>query len=89
MKATAKDFKVERNGHPVPADRRRCTVYPFDRMAIGDSFRIFGRVQRDRVQSAMINYCKRHSGYAFIIRPLGFDRTERYRCWRVGAPNSG
>ena len=84
MKAALEEFRVERNGHPVTEGRRRCTVYPFDRMAIGDSFRLHGRSQRNRCHAAMINYSRRHPGYAFIIRPLSLDRSEQYRCWRVG-----
>ena len=70
---------------PVPSAeelRSRCTVYPFDRMQVGDSFEIKDPVTRWRVHRAMLNYSRRHKAYRFAIKaksPAG------WRCWRVAA----
>jgi hypothetical protein len=65
-------MKVEKNV-PLPV------IYPFAKMAVGDSFAVPPDVKRSAVAVAAMRYGVTH-GRKFTVRQMP-DRT--YRCWRI------
>ena len=71
------DIKIEK-GIPVPEGYSGESKYPFEHMAVGDSFAP-APPDRARVRAAAAWYAKRHPRYRFTVRttPAGT------RVWRI------
>lgn len=79
--ATMANYPIEKN-IPMPPQKHRygpgCLKYPFDQMAIGDSFSL-DKEEKVRASVAASNYGARHD-MKFAVRHMGNDE---YRCWRT------
>jgi hypothetical protein len=88
-------FKLE-HGVPVPpSGAGRPTRWPFETMAIGESFSFTGDQLASIARNAAAKYGKIHPGYRFIVRqdrdasnmPMFIvedgKKVKVYRCWRV------
>ena len=70
-------YTVE-SGVPIPGSPRTgCYKYPFDRMAVGDSFSLKGAPDGP-VRSAASYYGKRNGKRFSVYRDDG-----THRCWRI------
>ncbi len=78
-------------GIPVPPQNLgHGLIYPWERMAVGDSFRLEFRVDGDRkvlllryrvmVQNSAFRYRKTHAGFTVCVRQDG----DGIRVWRTG-----
>lgn len=65
-------MKVDKD---VPLPRK----YPFDKMAVGDSFAVPPDIRRETVSVAAMRYGRKHK-MKFSVRMVA-DRS--YRCWRM------
>jgi hypothetical protein len=65
-------MKVEKNV-PLPV------IYPFAKMAVGDSFAVPSSIRRETVAVAALRYGRKHD-MKFVVRLMP-DRS--YRCWRI------
>jgi hypothetical protein len=69
------------SGIPIPKRNTNEVIYPFDRMAVGDSFEVMGnKNKRVSLLTAANNWARKHSPDAkFSTRLMG-----RYvRIWRI------
>ena len=65
-------MKVEKNV-PLPV------IYPFAKMAVGDSFAVPPDVKRSAVTVAAMRFGRKH-GMKFTVRQMP---NRSYRCWRI------
>lgn len=73
-------IKVDKKIPLPPLNDRGTRRWPFDKMAVGDSFALKTDSDRIKCASAASYYGKRH-GLKFAIRLL--PDGSAYRCWRV------
>ena len=71
------EWKIER-GVKMPTRRQHATKYPFEEMAVGDSFEM-PHEQVARIRSAAAAWGKDHSGAKFAVRIMGTTA----RIWRI------
>ncbi len=73
----AERFPIE-TGIPAPKSKYGNTKYPFERMAVGDSFLVAAGVAH-RVSAAASSRAKRHPGEQYVVRTVDGGM----RVWRV------
>jgi len=71
-------YKIEKDVPIPPQSHKAQSKYPFNTMAVGDSFAL-GDAQPNRVRSAAQAHSKR-KGVKVVVRKTD-DGT--YRCWRI------
>jgi hypothetical protein len=83
------NYKIEK-GVPVPPIRHRNAGYPFDTMAVGDSFIVHAADVEDqgralnRIRVGARTFCQRNPTYAFTVRTVEEERGKlAVRCWRI------
>jgi GTP cyclohydrolase FolE2 len=70
-------YKIEKN---VPMNEvPKSPKYPFQYMAVGDSFRI-GKTEKQRVAVAASSWSKKNGGKKFSVKKQ--KSSGIYRCWR-------
>ena len=75
------EIKIDKIDKDVPMPRR-CFMYPFGELCIGDSFFVAGG-RHNTVGNASIGYATRHLGVKFTTRQVTEGGIAGVRCWRI------
>lgn len=80
-------YEVEKGVPIPPLERNKAYLFPFDKMEVGDSFKIILVLKENpekkykQLASAVNTYRKKHPDKKYSIRTL--VRDECIRCWRI------
>jgi len=80
-------YDIEKNIPISQLERNRSYLYPFEKMQVGDSFKVFlilnekPTVKYKHISSAINYFKKTHKEIKFTLRTL--KSQECIRCWRI------
>lgn len=74
------EIKIDKN-IPLPRASKKRTVYPFQSLAVGESFFVPGRTPA--TISGSRQYAERATGHRFISRSVDENGKNGVRVWRV------